>query len=139
MNFWEKTRAALLMANPNPESAMYLFGDAINEWIDDKNDPVSAADLQQMASQNRPILQEMLSKATPQVMATVRGMVRKIAQDTNRSIHYPLVIHRVSDKHPDHAAVLMVNLMWFVQQLDSTLLFLLQDGSAGAGGQQPLP
>ena len=137
MNAWEKGRAALVLANqnPNPESVMRLFGDYINEWIEDKAAPVSVEDLDRMAAENRPVLLEKLSEANPQMLAMIRGTVRKVVPLLDPNTHYAMIIHRVSDKHMEHAKRLLLHLQWFVDQITGTLGFLMQDGSADAPPQ----
>ena len=137
MNTWEKGRAALVLANqnPNPESVMRLFGDYICEWIEDQQAPVSVEDLDRMADENRPVLLEKLSEANPQMLSMIRGTVRKVFPALDPNVHYAMIIHRVSDKHMEHAKRLLLHLQWFVDQINGTLGYLLQDGSADAPPQ----
>ena len=132
MNAWEKAKAAITLANqnPNPESVMYLFGDYINEWIEDKQNPVSVEDLDTMAAAGRQVLMEKLSEAPTQALTMIRGTVRRVVPLLDPNVHYAMIVHRVSDKHMEHAKRLLLHLQWFVDNVNGTLGYLLQDGSA---------
>lgn len=136
MDWARSAKVAALVANPKPDGACMLMADAIGDYFDGYGDPakaVSADRLEQMAEAKEPILLEMLAGMTGPQRAIARNVFSRIAGEIDTETHYAMILHRIGDKHLDHASVLMMYLDWYEDQLNRAIAWLLD----GSGGEPP--
>jgi len=120
MSLWDKARSGMQRSSAKTVAMAVsaMAAEWIARWLDGigGNPPVTPEDLEAAAKENKSLLLEALSSASPGVLAQIRVAVGPLLRSMG-TIPYRAILEALRCTHPQHVAVMERHREWTLAQM----------------------
>jgi len=120
MSLWDKARSGMqrLSAKTAAMAVPAMAAEWIARWLDgtEGNPPVTPEDLEAAAKENKSLLLEALSSASPEELTQIRVAVGPLLRSMG-TIPYRAILEALEWTHPQHVAVMVRHREWTLAQM----------------------